>query len=399
MEAAREPAVAGDRADLDGVEIPLGEGRLDRRNLVGPGGDQHPFLGFGQEDLIRRHALFPLGDPIEVDGRALARFSRHFGGRAGQPGGAHVLDPDDDSPLHDLEAGFHQELFLERIADLDVGPLGFSVPAEFLGGHRGSVDAVAAGLGPDVEKDVAGVFGPGVENLVLFGQAQAEDVDQGIQRIALVETGLAADGRHADGIAVGGDAGDDPFHDRAVLGIIERPEAEGIHQGDRPGAHGEDIPENAADARGRALERLDEGGMVVRFDLEDDDPAFADVDDPGVLPGTLDDVGGPRRQRLEKHLGALVRAVLRPHGREEAELGQVGFPADQLDDEAVLVGGQVVPGQNRVVVEARFHGLFSRRDVRTTRPSTLPRTGSTARSGWGISPQTFPSLLMSPATA
>src|SRR4030042_1567027 len=63
---------------------------------------------------------------------------------------------------------------------------------------------------------------------------------------------MAADRRDPDRIAVAGDAGDDAFHDRPVLRIVGRPEAQGVHDGDGPGAHGEDVAEDAADARGRA---------------------------------------------------------------------------------------------------------------------------------------------------
>ena len=48
--------------------------------------------------------------------------------------------------------------------------------------------------------------------------------------------------------------------------------------------HGEDVAQDAADAGGRALEWLDRAGVVVRFHLECDAPAVADVDDAGVFP-------------------------------------------------------------------------------------------------------------------
>ena len=54
------------------------------------------------------------------------------------------------------------------------------------------------------------------------------------------------------------------------LGIVERTEAQRIHHRDRPRAHGEDVAQNAADAGGRALKRLDEARVIVRFDLERD---------------------------------------------------------------------------------------------------------------------------------
>ncbi len=77
----------------------------------------------------------------------------------------------------------------------------------------------------------------------------------------------------------------------AVLGR-KRAEAQRVHDGERAGAHGEDVAQDAADAGGRALERLYIGGVVVRLDLEGAGPAVADVDDAGVFAGPLDDAAG-----------------------------------------------------------------------------------------------------------
>ena len=55
---------------------------------------------------------------------------------------------------------------------------------------------------------------------------EAEDVDERVAGVRLVERDLAADGRDADAVAVAGDAGDDAFDDaprpRAVR-AVERP--------------------------------------------------------------------------------------------------------------------------------------------------------------------------------
>ena len=74
---------------------------------------------------------------------------------------------------------------------------------------------------------------------------------------------------------------------RAGVRIVQAAEAQRIQHRDGPRAHGEDVAQNAADAGGRALERLDEAGVIVRFDLEGDDVAAADIDDAGVLAGAL----------------------------------------------------------------------------------------------------------------
>ena len=155
--------------------------------------------------------------------------------------------------------------------------------------------------------------------------AEAEDVDQRVARVGLVERDLAADGRDADAVAVAGDAGDDALDDATVaraVGPIERSEPQRVQQRDRPRAHREDVADDAADARRRALVRLDERRVVVGLDLEDRREAVADVDGARVLARSLQDARPGRRERLEVNARALVAAVLRPHHREDAELGQ-----------------------------------------------------------------------------
>ena len=61
--------------------------------------------------------------------------------------------------------------------------------------------------------------------------------------------------------------------------------------------------------------------MIVRFDLEDRREAVADIDGAGVLARALQNARALCRQLPQVHARALVAAVLRPHHREDAELG------------------------------------------------------------------------------
>ena len=117
-------------------------------------------------------------------------------------------------------------------------------------------------------------------------------------RVAGLEGDFAADGGHAETIAVVGDAADDAIEDAAIGGGVEFggvfsrnncAEAQRIEHGDGARAHGENVAEDAADAGGRALKRLDVAGMIVRFDFEGGDEAVADVHDAGVFAGALHD--------------------------------------------------------------------------------------------------------------
>ena len=85
--------------------------------------DQHALLRLGEQDLVRRQIGLALRHLVEIDGDAEAAARRHLDRRAGQAGGAHVLDGDDRVALHQLEAGLDQQLLGERIADLHGRPL------------------------------------------------------------------------------------------------------------------------------------------------------------------------------------------------------------------------------------------------------------------------------------
>ena len=123
----------------------------------------------------------------------------------------------------------------------------------------------------------------------------------------------------------------------------DRPKAQRIHHRHRPRAHGENVAQNAADAGGRALKRLDERRMIVRLDLESAGPAVADVDDAGILARALHHQLAARRQPLQVHARRLVGAVLAPHHAEDAEFGERGFAsAEQLFDFFVFVGREAV---------------------------------------------------------
>ena len=117
----------------------------------------------------------------------------------------------------------------------------------------------------------------------LFAMPRQKALTSGLPRVALVERDLAADRRDADAVAVAADAGDDAGEDAARLRGVERAEAQRVEQRNRPRAHREDVADDAADAGRRALIRLDERRMVVRFDLEDGGQAVADVDGAGVF--------------------------------------------------------------------------------------------------------------------
>src|SRR5213595_566360 len=68
-----------------------------------------------------------------------------------------------------------------------------------------------------------------------------------------------------------------------VLRLMQWTESQAVHCRNRPGAHGENIPEDSADTGCGALERLDKRWMVMGFDLESNGEPVADIDDSRIL--------------------------------------------------------------------------------------------------------------------
>ena len=211
----------------------------------------------------------------QVDLDAGAGAAAHFTGRTGQAGCAHILNADDGAGLHGFQAGFEQQFLHEGIADLNIRPLLLRLFGELGGGHGCAMNAVAPGLSANVNDRIADARGFPVEDLVVLEHAEREHVNQRVAVVAILKNALAADGRHAEAVSVMRDPGHNAFEDAAVArarfcGSSSAPESQRVKHRDRPCAHRENIAKNAADACRRALKRLDETGMIVRFDLERD---------------------------------------------------------------------------------------------------------------------------------
>ena len=147
-----------------------------------------------------------------------------------------------------------------------------------------------------------------------------EDVDERVLGVRLVEHDLAADRRHADRVAVAGDARHHALGDPAAAGVVEGTEAQRVHDRDGPRAHGEDVAQDAADAGGGALVGLDGRRVVVALDADRRGDAVADVDHARALAGTDEHPRCLGREAAEVDPRRLVGAVLGPHHRVHGEL-------------------------------------------------------------------------------
>ena len=142
----------------------------------------------------------------------------------------------------------------------------------------------------------------------------------------------------------------------------------------------------------RALIGLDERGMVVALHLEHADIAIADVDDAGVLARPEDDMRALGRQLAQVQAGRFIRAMLVPHRRDDAELGERRSPADQLDEARVFVRLQTMRDGERFVdlgffgaqrASLRLKGESSRDRLRRRRSQAAVRAeASRADSIW-----------------
>jgi len=205
---------------------------------------------------------------------------------------------------------------------------------------RLSADPVTTGGGAEQHERVADAGRGAANQTVATGEPERHRVDEAVLLVRALEVDLAADRRDADRVAVVADAADGVVEQVPRAPRARLAEAQRVEDRDRPRADREDVAQDAADPRRRALERLHRRGVVVRLDLERDDPAVADGHRAGVLARAERQPRALGRQRAQQLLGMLVGAVLAPHEREDRELDVVGLAPELLADERELVRRQ-----------------------------------------------------------
>ncbi len=343
-----QAAGVGDLADDGGLDLPAAGDGEERVEVGRPDDGHHPLLRLAHQHLLGAQGGVAQGDLVEADRHPAVAGGGELAGGAGQPRATEVLDAGDDAGAEQLQAALDEQLLGERVAHLDGGPLGGAAgpvtgAVEGLRGeHRDATDAVAAGAGAEEDHEVALTRGAGQVDVLVAHGAHAEGVHQGVALVHRVEDDLAADVGQAQAVAVAADAGHHAGDDAGGVGVVERPEAQRVHDGDGTGAHGEDVAHDAADAGGRALVGLHEARVVVALDLEGHRPAAADVDDAGVLADAdeqraLHLLGGLGAELPQVRAGGLVGAVLAPHHRVHRQLARRGTAVEGGADAAVLV--------------------------------------------------------------
>ena len=298
-----EEAIFGNGFAHDGkIQIPFLKDGFGFGLKLGFQHHQHALLRFREHHLVGGHIDFALRDLFQIQSHAKATLVAHLHGGAGQTRRAHVLNGDHGTGLHQLQRGFHQAFFGERVADLNGGALFFDGVVKLCRRHGRTTNPVAAGLGTEVHNRHAHTGGGGIEDHVGLHEARRKGVHQTVAVVGGVKAHFAADTRHTKAVAVAADAFDHTVYQLAGLVMRRLAKGQRIHRRDGPRAHGENITQNAANTGGGTLIGLDVGGVVVAFHLEDDRVAITDVHDTGVFAGATDHLRAGGRQGAQPFL-------------------------------------------------------------------------------------------------
>ncbi len=107
-------------ADFGPGQIPFIKNTLNLGFVSLIDDDEHSFLGFAQHDFIRSHAGGTLRNFAELDLDTGAGTGSCFAGRAGKPGGSHILNAGDRIlGGQKLQTSLHYQLFHEGVAYLN----------------------------------------------------------------------------------------------------------------------------------------------------------------------------------------------------------------------------------------------------------------------------------------
>ena len=397
-----EKRAVRDHADFHGVKVPFFKNLFHYLFLARLGHEKHALLRFGEHDFIRRHAGFAVRHLGHVHVHAHIAARGHFGSGAGKTGRAHVLQTYHRVFLDKFEAGLEKKFFKKRIAGLHRGTVFVGTFRDFARGETRAAKAVSSGGGAHIINRVALAFGYALHQLVAVHDAEAEHVHQRIAFVGFVKIDFAAHGGNAHAISVMGNAGHHAAHKPPDHRAFKTAETERVHEKHGPGAHGENVAQDAAHARGRALKRLDGRRVVVAFHFKHNGVAVSDVDSSRVFFARVDQhfgaaLGFGVHEKPENGLGIFITAVLAPHHAEHAEFRDIRFAAQKIFDELVFFFRQPVAEHDFFGYFRFHHCRHSSRDSQIHLPSVQPSRSSEARSGCGIMPSTFPFSFMIPA--
>ena len=193
------------------VQVPLVQDRAHGLFFSARSHDEHPFLRFAQQNLIRRHSLLTHRDFQRVDHDAHVAALGHFGARRREAGCTHVLNRHDVPARDEFERRFEQELLGEGVAHLHARSLGIALVRKVLGRERCAMDSVAPRSRSHRDDRIAYSLGLGADQFILAENPHAHGVHEGIALVCSVEHDVTGDGGNAHAVAVIADS----LHDAA----------------------------------------------------------------------------------------------------------------------------------------------------------------------------------------
>ena len=153
-------------------------------------------------------------------------------------------------------------------------------------------------------------------------------IHERILLVAVVKVDFATNRRNSEAVAVVANSLDHAVDQPLGAVGVRITEAQRVQLRNRTGAHRENVAVDSAHASRGALVRLHGRRVVVRLNFERAGKSVANVDESGILfAGLGEHVRTLFGQRLQPHNRVFVRAVLAPHHRIHAELGEVGHAA------------------------------------------------------------------------
>ena len=263
----------------DGVQIPLVEDALDLCLASALDDEQHALLRFGQHDLVRRHARLALRHEGPRRSRRRRRRASPSRSSSRSAGRAHVLDADQRVGLHDLEARLEEQLLHEGVADLHGRPLlgDFSSNWPRPWSRRGCRRARSSRRR---RRRRCRAHATPLTMSLRLRESEAEDVDERVAVVAGIEMTSRRPRWGRRSRCRSRRSGDDALQSSRWGSSSASNRSEFMTAIGR--APMVKMSRKMRDARRRALVRLDERA-VVRFDLEDDDLAVADVSGSRLL--------------------------------------------------------------------------------------------------------------------
>ena len=207
----------------------------------------------------------------------------------------------------------YQELFGIGIPYLDSWPIFcLGVFREIARGKCSTPESISAGRRPIKNETVAGFFDSCCK--ICFGVdcADTDNIYKGVATVTFVKCQLAPDHRDADAVAIVADALYHMFKEVTVFLTLQIAEVEGIHQRNRAGAHGDNIPNNPPYASCCPVKWINVAGVVMAFHAYCKGYILRKANNSRIVTGTQQYILSGGGKGFEEFFCRAVTAVFTP---------------------------------------------------------------------------------------